>query len=100
MPSEQISSFLFNIEDDIELREEEVTIEWLRKKFEELGLKNKKLTLLARYLIETPSSGEYIYNEKTKANAYDIVTKCQKLIGQYHLYSSDGTAYDDNPNFV
>ena len=77
-----------------------MTINELRQKFEGLGVQSKKSTQLARYLIEPPSSGEIIFNEQQKSSAGDIVSKLQKLIGPYHLYRQEGTAYDDDHNYV
>ena len=35
-----------------------------------------------------------------KAQADEIVSKLAQLIGPYHLYRPEGTAFDDNPDYV
>ena len=78
----------------------EISINELRQKFENLGVQSKKSTQLSRFLIEPPSQGEIIYNENCKASCEEVVTKLQKLIGQYHLYRAEGTDFDDDPAYV
>ena len=79
---------------------QDLSIKELSQKFEKLGLQMKKSIQLARFLIETPNSGETIYNENLKTSSQSILLKLQNLIGSYHLYREEGTGYDDDPNYV
>lgn len=80
--------------------DQDISIAELKVKFEGLGIQTKKSTQLARYLIELPTQGEIIFNDQLKAQSRDVVDKLANLIGQYHLYGSAGSAFDDDPNFV
>lgn len=88
------------LDDDSDDLTKQISIIELKQKFEDLGILGKKSTQLARFLIEPPSQGEIIYNELAKASVSDIIAKLQKLIGPYHLYRAEGTAFDDNPHYV
>ena len=79
---------------------QDLSIKELSQKFEKLGLQMKKSIQLARFLIETPNSGETIFNENLKTSSQSILLKLQNLIGSYHLYREEGTGYDDDPNYV
>jgi len=80
--------------------DEMVSIAELRQVFEALNLPQKKALLVARYLVETPSQGEFAFNENLTVNIGEALVSLVKLVGEYSLYSPEGSEFDNDPNNV
>lgn len=80
--------------------EEDFTIAELRQVFENLNLPQKKALLVARYLAETPAKSDFIFNENLSIKLQDALENLQKLIGEYSLFSPEGSEFDDDPNCI
>ena len=77
--------------------EDSINISELRQLLESLIMPQAKAQLVARYLVEEPDQGDFIYNENLTVNIGAALDSLQKLIGEYSLYfSKDEELHDDN----
>ena len=80
--------------------DDQISIADLSGRFENLGINPSKAMLMARFLIEPPSQGEVVYNEKAVSTQGEILIEFKKTIGHYRLYKSEGYEIEDDTNYV
>lgn len=85
--------------DDFDVNEP-VTIAEMKDCFDDLGVTKSKSLLMARYLIESPSQGDFMFNDQAKSTMGEIVRELKETIGQYALYKAEGYEIEDDANYV
>ena len=56
--------------------------------------------LMARYLVEPPSQGEVVFNDKALSTQGEIIRELKETIGHYRLYKAEGYEIEDDNNYV